>query len=68
MHTVLQVNIKHYWPNSGLGSEPQYRSRHDRKCAMALSMSIAGSVDSLATDLQAQPAYTHMTCNLPVRR
>eukprot|EP00965_Chrysotila_dentata_P207380 6184064-Pleurochrysis_carterae.AAC.1 len=35
---------------------------------MAPSMFIAGSVDSLATNLQSQPAYIHMTCNLPVRR
>eukprot|EP00965_Chrysotila_dentata_P257544 6212920-Pleurochrysis_carterae.AAC.2 len=31
--TVSQVNIKHYMSNSGLGWEPQYRARHDRKCA-----------------------------------
>eukprot|EP00965_Chrysotila_dentata_P219441 6191154-Pleurochrysis_carterae.AAC.2 len=43
--TVPQVNIKHYWSNIGLGWEPQYRARHDRKCAMAQYMFIAGSVD-----------------------
>eukprot|EP00965_Chrysotila_dentata_P019716 654002-Pleurochrysis_carterae.AAC.1 len=66
--TVLQVNIKHYWPNSCIGWEPHHTARHDRKCEMALSMLIAGPVDSLATDPRAQPAHTHMTCNLPVRR
>eukprot|EP00965_Chrysotila_dentata_P054965 1824672-Pleurochrysis_carterae.AAC.1 len=68
IYTVLQVNIKRYWSNSGLGWETQYRKQHDRKCAMALFMFIAGSVDSLATNMQAQRAYTHLTCNLPVRR
>eukprot|EP00965_Chrysotila_dentata_P053887 1788015-Pleurochrysis_carterae.AAC.1 len=65
--TVPQVNVKHCWSNSGVGGSPNiaYRARHDRKCAMALSMFIAGSVDSLATNQQAQPAYTHKTCNLP---
>eukprot|EP00965_Chrysotila_dentata_P163954 5412823-Pleurochrysis_carterae.AAC.1 len=43
-------------------------ARHDRKCTITLFMFIAGSVDSLATNLQAQPAYTHMTGNLLVRR
>eukprot|EP00965_Chrysotila_dentata_P162709 5373333-Pleurochrysis_carterae.AAC.1 len=61
IYTVSQGNIEHYWSNSGLGWEPRYRARHDRKCAMALSMCITGSVNSLATNLQAQPAYTHMT-------
>eukprot|EP00965_Chrysotila_dentata_P050153 1661403-Pleurochrysis_carterae.AAC.1 len=53
---VPQINIMHYWSNSGLGWERRYRTRHDRKCAMALSMFIAGSAGSLATNLQNQPA------------
>eukprot|EP00965_Chrysotila_dentata_P140868 4656990-Pleurochrysis_carterae.AAC.2 len=36
IYTVSQVNITHYWSNSGQGWEPESRSRHDRKCAMAL--------------------------------
>eukprot|EP00965_Chrysotila_dentata_P178761 5903283-Pleurochrysis_carterae.AAC.1 len=44
IYTVSQVNIKHYyWSNSGLAWEPQCRVRPDRKSAMALTMSIAGS-------------------------
>eukprot|EP00965_Chrysotila_dentata_P191819 6174771-Pleurochrysis_carterae.AAC.1 len=53
IYSVSQVNIKHYWSNSGLGWEPQYWARHDRKCAMARSMFITGSVHLLATNLQA---------------
>eukprot|EP00965_Chrysotila_dentata_P112856 3729078-Pleurochrysis_carterae.AAC.1 len=51
-----------------LGWEPRFMARHEPRCAMALSMSITGSVDSLATDLQAYPAHIHMTCGVSVRR
>eukprot|EP00965_Chrysotila_dentata_P243491 6205447-Pleurochrysis_carterae.AAC.2 len=43
-------------------------ARDDRKREMAPFMFFAGSVDALATNLQAQPARTHMTRNLPIRR
>eukprot|EP00965_Chrysotila_dentata_P223716 6193739-Pleurochrysis_carterae.AAC.6 len=39
------------WPNiSRLAWEPRYKARRDRKCTMALSVFMAGSVNLLATE------------------
>eukprot|EP00965_Chrysotila_dentata_P256638 6212609-Pleurochrysis_carterae.AAC.1 len=65
---VPQVNFTHYWSDSRLGWEPQYKARHDRKCTKALSVFIAGFVDSLAVDPRAQPVHIRLTCSLSVRR
>eukprot|EP00965_Chrysotila_dentata_P259959 6213740-Pleurochrysis_carterae.AAC.3 len=35
-YTVSQVNIQHYWSNSGLGYEPYFMAGHDRECETAL--------------------------------